>query len=921
MGTILQFMKPLRDRMENGEFGTLRVVRAQTLPQRLTPPPADSDLPRNGLADGLHEAAHRSVILLEAPAGYGKTAVLIQWRRAALINQQLVAWATMQTAQRTAAGLLQALFEAFDALGIEGLPEPPEEAGLQVSVALERYVESLMAVLASHRQRLALVLDDYHVAATASSDAVIALLVSMMPDNLTIAIASRHLCKAPLTRVLLEGRLRRIDHSALRFSKTELRAFMGSGLSPEVLHNLQATTEGWPAALRIAQLCLPAWRKIHDDPRHAPEFTRMVAEYCRSELLRSVSNDELQLLIDTSIVTTFDARLCDAIGEREDSTSLLARLIARETFVEPFDSKPRTFRIHFLLNQYLQQLGEERGRREASVRHTRAAKYLETHADTLGAMHHYLAAGNATAAATCLERAHPLHLAVNRGDEFATAHLQLIATDDLMKFPRLALCQAYLQYKQGLTEPARHLMESLAAHTHHFKTDRPGGDDRQFVLEVAYVESIQEMFQTSAISAERLDLFEKKAEMLYDDPVLAAVFARSLGMLHALRGDLDTAERSFVMGARLLVREHAPWGTFWLKYHLGALALARGKLMDVRYHVQAGMKLWRSSFKTYVPYGALSRLLLAELDYEADVLTEAQIKLDESLFVIETAGGWFDSFAGAYELGVLLRAHANRWDEVEGLLARASTQQRIGSLLQGFLQALRLRCLILCGRFDAAGELARTARWHERWASPRAADEFSYRERHLIGLCLARMAIESGDSDDATQILDRLEHDALRGGQLRTIVKIGLYRAAILDRNGAAAAALGQLKEALERGHAQGYRRTFLDESSLLRPLLARACDQTGSALPEYLLGYAQSLLRALSPQPLQDSSWAPLLSTRELEVLQELHLGYANKVIARKLDLSEATVKFHVKNIFRKLKVRKRAAAVAEAHRHGIIN
>lgn len=898
-----------------------RTARDQALPQRLTPPVTDSDLERSGLADGLHKAAGRSVILLEAPAGYGKTALLAQWRRASLSNQQQVAWATLQTAQRTAAGLLQTLFEALHAIGIERLPEPPNEASLHASATLERYVEALMAVLASHQQRLALVLDDYHVAATDSSDAVVALLVSMMPDNLTIAIASRHLCRAPLARALLEGRLRRINHSALRFSKAELRAFMGSGLSPEMLHNLQATTEGWPAGLRIAQLCLPAWRKTHEDPRHAPEFTRMIAEYCRSELLRTVSPDELQLLIDTSIVTTFDAKLCDAIGEREDSNSLLAKLIARETFVEPLDSKPGTFRIPFLLSQYLQQLGEERGAREASLRHTRAAKYLETHTDTLGAMHHYLAAGNATAAATCLERAHPLHLAVNRGDEFAMAHLQLIATDDLMKFPRLALCQAYLHYKQGLIEPARHLMDSIAAHTHQFKTDRPGGDNRQFALEVAYVDSIQAMFQTSAISAEQLGLLEKKADVLYDDPVLAAVFARSLGMLHALRGDLDTAERSFVMGARLLVREHAPWGIFWLKYHLGALALARGKLMDVRYHVQAGMKLWRSSFKTYVPYGALSRLLLADLDYEADVLTEAQIKLDESLFVIENAGGWFDSFAGAYELGVMLRAHANRWDEVERLLARASTQQRIGSLLQSFLQALRLRCLILCGRFDAAGELARTARWHERWMSPHAADEFSYRERHLIGLCLARMAIEAGDYDDAAQILDRLEHDVIRGGQMRTTVKIEVYRAAILHRNGDTGAAFNLLKEALDHGHTQGYRRTFLDESSLLRPLLARACDQPGSALPEYLLGYAQSILRALSPQPLQDSSWTPLLSTRELEVLQELHLGYANKVIARKLDLSEATVKFHVKNIFRKLKVRKRAAAVAEAHRHGIIS
>jgi ATP/maltotriose-dependent transcriptional regulator MalT len=331
------------------------------------------------------------------------------------------------------------------------------------------------------------------------------------------------------------------------------------------------------------------------------------------------------------------------------------------------------------------------------------------------------------------------------------------------------------------------------------------------------------------------------------------------------------------------------------------------------------MKLWRSSFKTYVPYGALGRLLLAELDYEADVLTEAQIKLDESLFIVEHSGGWFDSFAAAYEVAVLLRAHANRWDEVEGLLARASTQPRIGALLERFLQVLRLRCLILRGRFDDADELVRATHWRERWSSARVADEFGYRERHWIGLCLARLAIEAGDHATANQTLDRLAEDATRGGQLRTAVKISLYRAAMLHRQGEPRAAFELLKEALDRGHTQGYRRTILDEASLIQELLAHACEPQDNPLPDYLFGYAQSLLRALSPRS-QDSSWAPLLSTRELEVLQELHLGYANKVIARKLDLSEATVKFHVKNIFRKLKVRKRAAAVAEAHRHGLI-
>jgi LuxR family maltose regulon positive regulatory protein len=911
-------MDPARDsraRQGNGNTQT----RVAKLPQRLQPPGADAGMDRSELIHLLDRSAHRSVILLEAPAGYGKTALLGQWRKECTSRQQQVVWLTLKAAQRTAAGFLQVLFDAFGVIGIGQLPEPPTDATATTPTTLERYVEALMSSAASHSRRLVLMLDDYHVAASESIDALIAMLAATMPGNLTIVIASRHVCRAPLARPLLEGRLRRIGNSTLRFSKAEIRAFMGNGISPEMLHALQTITEGWPAALRMAQLCQTAWRKTHEDPRRSPEFTRMITEYCRSELLRTVTPQEQQLLIDVSIVDRFDARLCDAIGAREDSNRLLAWLTARETFIEPLDALPGTFRLPSLLVDYLRALGDERGARDSSARHTRAAKYLEDHGDTLAAIRHYLAADNAAAAAACLEHAHPLHLAVNRGDEFATAHLQLIPPVELMKFPRLALCQAYLHYKQGHIEPARHIMESIAAQTNQFRTDRRGGNDRQLALEVAYVDSIQQMFQTSAISAERLGQLERKAEILYDDPMLAAVFARSLGMLHALRGDLDAAERSFVHGSKLLAREPAPWGTFWLKYHLGALALARGKLMDARYHVQAGMKLWRTTFKTYVPYSALSRLLLAELDYEADVLTEAQIKLDESLFIIENAGGWFDSFASAYELGVLLRVHAKRWDEVEALLARASTHQRIGVLLQSYLQVLRLQCLVLGGRFDAASDLARAQGWRARWMSPQAADEFGYRERHLIGLSLARIAIESEDYDDANLILERLEGDALHGGQMRTAVKIDIYRSAILHRTGRPQAAFERLARALDRGHAQGYRRTFLDEAALLQPVLAGACDSRDVA--DYLSSYAQSLLRALAPQPIQDSSWTPLLSTRELEVLRELNLGYANKVIARKLDLSEATVKFHVKNIFRKLKVRKRAAAVAEAHRHGLIH
>jgi LuxR family maltose regulon positive regulatory protein len=762
--------------------------------------------------------------------------------------------------------------------------------------------------------------DDYHVAASESSDSLLGLIVATMPRNLTIALATRHYCRASLSRALLDGRLRRIPGSLLRFTKTEARQYLGGGLGPERLHELHASTEGWPAGLRMAQICLPALRKPEQERGDAAEFTRLVWEYFRSELLHTVSGPELELLIDAAILDEFGSEVCYALGQREETAALLAGLVARETFIEPVDSKPGTYRIPVLLRRYLQERGLERGPREVANRHTRAARYLESHGETLPAIHHYLVAGNPSAAATCLEQAYPLHLAVNRGDEFATAHLASIPSSELASFPRLALCRAYLDYKQGLVDHAEHMMRSVALRTADFTKDRPGGDDEQFAIEVSYVETIRDMFSYSAVSSERLLQVEEKITRLQSDPVLAAVTIRSAGMLYTLRGDLDAAERTFLNGLRLLTPDHAPWGLFWLKYHLAALALTRGRLMDVRYQLQAGLKLWRGSFKTYAPYGALARLLLAELDYEADVLTEAQTKLDESLFIVENAGGWFESFAGAYELAALLRVQSKNLHEVEALLARASTDHRIGALLGSFLQVLRLRCYVSCDRYEAAQELVRQHRLRERWESPGVEDELGYRERDLLGLCLVRLAIHRGDLKDAFANLARMQADVVRGGRMRTATKVWLLQATLFHHTGGTAQAANALRQALERGHAQGYRRTFVDEGMLIHSLLSWACNEEPTVLPDYLHGYAQALLRTLSPHPPEDTATLPLLSVRELEVLRELRLGNANKIIARKLDLSEATVKFHVKNIFRKLKVRKRAAAVAEAQRHGLI-
>src|SRR5690606_33977942 len=152
--------------------------------------------------------------------------------------------------------------------------------------------------IARHRRRVLLVLDDYHMLEHGSAVALLGGLLAHLPANLVVALAGRRTCPVPLSRMLLQGLVHRVEKRALLFSRAEARAFFANALSPAELNKLHAQTEGWPAALRLAQLCMGEWQNRHADIRTAPELSRLLGEYCRSEVLQSAEPDALDFLTE-----------------------------------------------------------------------------------------------------------------------------------------------------------------------------------------------------------------------------------------------------------------------------------------------------------------------------------------------------------------------------------------------------------------------------------------------------------------------------------------------------------------------------------------------------------------------------------------------------------------------------------------------
>jgi LuxR family maltose regulon positive regulatory protein len=872
---------------------------------------------RTRLTDEGLAAPGGSIVLIEAPAGFGKTFLLTQWHARAAAIRQTVAWISAHKEDCPRLSLKDLIAQALAACGIKHIASHAPRSDRNGPSGFAR---DLAVALRAQRRRVLLIIDDYHLIECDQTDVLVGDIARHMPPCLTVAIASRRMCRAPLSSAVLQGRVHRLDKRSLLFSKSDTRTFLGAAFAPEEKQGAQYLTEGWPAVLQFARVCLNDWRRLGGELRNVPSFVHLTREYFTTEILAALSEREIALLTDAAVVEDMDPDLCDALSGRTDSASTLAGLASRQTLLDPADLTVNQWRMPRLIKDFFHRRALEQGSAAIAAAHVRAAAHLECRQESLAAIPHYIAAGDQMGAAICLEKANPLRVAVCQGDERAAMFIDLISMDQLMRFPRLALCCAYLDFKRGLRRKAHALFESVAVRTQNFQCDRIDGDDMQLALEALYVELVRELYGCSRVSLDYLNSVEERISVLQSDVPLSALSYLLLGILYELRGDLEEAERYFSFSHTLHARYRLPWRDLWLKYHQGTLALARGKLMDARYHIQAGMRLWRGGYKTYATYGVLSELVLAEIDYESDDFAAAQARLDAAMYTAVNIEGLFEPYARAFSLAMMLHYHARRLAELDASLTRPPVGERIMGLLSRFIEVLRIRFQLLRGDFDTASRLAEERGLPERWAAPDFEDTFAHVEWDLAGVCLAQIRFRQNEFPAALDVAVRLERVARASGRLRTVAKALLLKAAIRFATGEDDA-YSSLNEALVLGRKEGYRRTFMDEADLISPLLTAYCKRTGTQVREPIAGYAKSILqRMTAPDPEGAAKATDILSTREQEVLRELGLGYPNKVIARKLELSEATVKFHVKNIFRKLKVRKRAAVVIEAHRHGLL-
>ena len=350
------------------------------------PPRPAHDIVRPLLTQRLDEGLSRKLTLVCAAAGFGKSTLISQWAQACPYPS---AWLSLDVEDRDPNRFLECLVVALEVIsqtvgaGLAALLKGSPQASAETVLTL------LVNQLSKIPGKLVLILDDYHLAASAGVNESLSFLIDHMPSQLHLVIASREAPEISLARLRLDGQLAEIRQQDLRFGLDEaVEFFQQDGnvrLSKTQIQALETRTEGWISGLKLAAISL----QTHKDPEtFIASFTGshyFVQDYLIEEVLHQQPDDVQAFLLRTSVLDRLCGSLCDAVLQSHGGEQLLNQLDNASLFIVPLDSERQWYRYHHLFSDLLRQrLGQKE---PAAPLHRRASEWYEAQGMQLEAFH------------------------------------------------------------------------------------------------------------------------------------------------------------------------------------------------------------------------------------------------------------------------------------------------------------------------------------------------------------------------------------------------------------------------------------------------------------------------------------------------------------------------------------------------------
>lgn len=856
-----------------------------------------------------------ALTLVSAPAGYGKTTFVLNSLQT---TKQSYAWLSLEpeddSFSRFVIYLASTLQTIRPTIGkstltlLEGIQLPKSE------IILSNLINDL-----SKQPACVLVLDDYHVITSPEIHAFIESLMEHAQPHLQLIIATRADPPLPLAKWRARNLLAEIRANDLKFNFQEatefLRRIMSLDLQPQQIQLLEERTEGWVAGLQLAALSMRTGR-TNTQTLTVEGTQRDIADYLMAEVLAQLPAEWQDFLLQTSILNRLSASLCNAITEKDDSQSMLETIEAGNLFTIPLDESRTWFRYHHLFIEFLQRrLQKEYSEKHIQGLHQRASRWLAENRFIPEAIDHAIAAKDFEYAAQLFG---PQAETWMRHGEVRTILSSLKKLPDELVWNQWDLCLWYgwTYAVTGDLNPAERWVNRLEALITSLMQDATQKENRAIPsgLQNAYAQVLairSSMARQNKDFVSAMALGEQALQLIPEENLnLRTIISTLLSSVVLESGKFNQAESLLYSTRKSSYQAGNPFITFTLLLNESALSVMRGQLQPAHDLNNEALRLAETESMdrlAFLPQLRLGRVnyLWNQLVQAKQYVTTALAHADVNAYPSATVRGyitlaWIQNAEGQYPQALQTLA------DVEQIALNHHGLESVE-----MVRGVRAQLQLSAGENEAAVRWAKSSDW-ESLESSKSGLILS--DESFFPYCQVLIASsEALARKRAERLLAWRLHDSEQQRRESAILKIRLMQALLYYAENHRDLAIASLLQALALAMPENCIRPFLDEGQSLIPYLRRVSRQHS------VYDFAQKILACATTRlrhpPIMES-----FNQQELKILQLMAQGYTNPEIARKLMLAVSTVRWYVKQIFRKLGVHNRTQAAAQAKKINLV-
>ncbi|TCP93368.1 LuxR family maltose regulon positive regulatory protein [Cricetibacter osteomyelitidis] len=872
-------------------------------------------IPRQRLIQQLNKANQYPLVLINAPAGYGKTTLVSQW----IANRENVGWYSLDESDNQADRFATYFSTAlFNAMQME-LREVESQASHQAN--LQALFNQLLVTVGHFREHIYLIIDDYHLIDNEEIHDALKYWIRHQPTNMTLIIISRSVPSLGIAGLRVQEQLLEIDIHELPFNHQETITFFQSRLdvplSEPELTALCDEVEGWPTALQLISLSAKQHKTtLQETAKKLAKFNSShISEYLNDEVLNHIDQDIRIFLLQCSVLRSMNEKLVQHLTGCKNSRQRLEELEKSGLFLQQIDVDEQNnwWRFHPLFASFLWQCCQAELASELQNLHQRAAEAWLGLGYTSEALYHAMQLDDSATLLDILKQ--------SAWDLFHCGELKLLEeslnrldSQHFIQQPRLLLLKAWVVQSQH-----RHI-EVIGIFNHFEQAMREHNVQLSKEYEAEFNVLRAQVAINDGNEKEALELATQALADLPDSFYYARVVATSIiGESHHVRGELAIALEMLQKTEHMARRYHMYHNVLWALLQQSEILLAQGFLQAAYDMLDKANLFVKENHLQKVPMYEFLLRTKGQILWEWYNLDKAEAMANAGMAVLTKDEDKLQCLALLSKIS-LVRGDL---DNASRLLNDIDILKTSKEYHYDWMTNVDADKILLWQMRDSRDNVAS---WLLRSRKPRMmCNHFSQGQwRNIVR---AHLLLEQ--FDEAQHILDQLIHTAEQLSLNTDLNRALILRNRLYYLQSRKDLAQKDLIAALNLARQTNFISAFVIEGEIMAQQVRHLLQL--NVLDEIALHKAQFILRNINqyyrhkfahfdeqfvenllknPQVPELLRISPL-TQREWQVLGLIYSGYSNDQISEELQVATTTIKTHIRNLYQKIGVANRAEAI----------